>query len=85
MVSEKRLFIFNILALVCSIWFLLFGWLWTYLINVIVVFPFAIAGFFLWRKGRESKKKQLNKIIGWLLLTGLVTSVGTLIAVTIFN
>ncbi len=85
MASEKRLVTFNVLSLLCAIWFLLFGWFWTFLINVIFVFPFAIAGFFLWRKGRESEKKQLNKITGWLLLAGVVTSIGTLIVVIIFN
>lgn len=85
MASEKRLVTFNVLALLCAIWFLLFGWFWTFLINVIFVFPFAIAGFFLWRKGRESEKKQLNKITGWLLLAGVVTSIGTLIAFIVFN
>lgn len=36
----------NILAIICGLWFLLAGWVWVYYINVVIVFPFAIAGFF---------------------------------------
>jgi hypothetical protein len=83
--TEKRLFIVNILALVCAVWFLLLGWMWVYFFNVILVFPFAIIGFFLWRKGRAAEKKLLNKVTGWMLLSGLVSSVGVLVVLLLFN
>ena len=82
MISEKRYRVYNILALVCATWFLVAGWMWYLYINIIFVFPFAIAGFFLWRKGRGAEKKLLNKIVGWMLWAGLVSSAGFLIAIT---
>jgi len=85
MTTERKLLAYNILALLCAIWFLLLGWLWTYFVNIIIVFPFAIIGYFLWRKGREAEKKILNKVVGWMLLVGLVSSIGTLVVVSLFN
>ena len=83
--SEKRFMYYNVIGLLCAIWFLLFGWVWVYFANLIFVFPFAILGFFLWRKGRGAENKILNKVVGWMLLAGLVSSVGALIAFSLFN
>ena len=85
MTTQKRLLIFNILALVCAMWFLALGWVWVYFFNVIVVFPFAILGFFLWRKGREAENKILNRIVGWMLLAGLIAAIGILVAYLLYN
>ncbi len=85
MTTEKRLNLYNILALICAIWFLLCGWTWIYWLNVFFVFPFAIAGFFLWRKGRAAEKKTLNKVVGWMLWLGLVSAIGCLIALQLRN
>ena len=81
MASEKRFLTYNLLALLCATWFLLLGWAWFFYFNVVFVFPFAIIGFFLWRNGRRAERKLLNKIVGWMLLAGLVSSAGYLIAV----
>ena len=81
--KESRSLIYNVLALICAIWFLLTGWYWGHWFNVIFVFPFAIAGFFLWRKGQAAEKKLLNKIVGWLLWAGCVSSIGFLIAISL--
>jgi hypothetical protein len=80
MATEKRFLTYNILALIFALWFLLAGWAWIYSLNVFFVFPFAIAGFFLWRIGREAENKLLNKIVGWMLWAGLVSSLGFLVA-----
>lgn len=85
MVTEKRLLIYNIIALLCAIWFVLTGWMWFYYMNIILSFPFAILGFFLWKKGREAEKKTLNKITGWLLMAGVIISFGYLIGATLSN
>lgn len=85
MMTERRLFVFNIIALLCAIWFLLLGWMWVYYVNIIFVFPFAILGFFLWRKGRAAEKKILNTVVGWLLFAGLVTSLSILVVLSFFN
>jgi hypothetical protein len=85
MTIDRKKLIFNILALICSIWFLLLGWYWGWLINVIFVFPFAIVGFIFWRLGRGSTKPKLNRIVGWLLSAGLVTTLGSLLLLTLRN
>jgi phosphoglycerol transferase MdoB-like AlkP superfamily enzyme len=85
MTAEKRYLIYNIFALVCAIWFLLTGWMWFYYMNLIMTFPFAIVGFFLWRQGRGAEKKLLNKIVGWMLLAGLTISIGYLVVVAVMN
>ncbi len=85
MTNDRKKLIFNIIALICGIWFLLLGWFWAWLINVIFVFPMAIVGFILWRLGRGSSKPLLNTIVGWLLLAGLITALGSLLLLTLRN
>ena len=68
----------------CAIWFLLLGWEWVYFFNIVFVFPFAIVGFFLSRQGRAAERKLLNKIVGWLLVGGLVIAIGTLLVVLVY-
>ena len=84
MTSEKKFWIYNVLALVFALWFLLAGWTWVVKFSyVFLVYPFAIIGFFLWRKGQGAEKKLLNKIAGWVLWAGMVSSIGFIIAVAI--
>jgi len=75
----------NILAILCGAWFLLAGWVWVYLVNVIIVFPFAIIGFFLWRAGRAAERKILNRVAGGLLAGGLLVSLVSLVMLLIKN
>ncbi len=75
---DKRT-ICNFFAVICGLWFLLSGWVWTYLVNLVFAFPFAIIGFILWRAGRTSEQKLLNQIAGWLLLGGLILSLVALV------
>ena len=79
MAGERSLNVLNILSILCGLWYIAFGWVWTYFANVLIVFPFAIIGFFLWRYGRKAERKVLNRIAGWLLVTGTVTSFGMLL------
>lgn len=83
MTTNTKFLMYNILALICVLWFLLVGWYWGHWFNVIFVFPFAILGFFLWRKGRGAEKKILNQIVGWMLWAGAVSSIGFLIAISL--
>lgn len=46
-------------------------------------FRFAIIGFFFWRAGRQADIKLLNKITGWILVAGLVSSIGFLVGLMI--
>ena len=79
MASQRTLNILNILAIICGLWYVAFGWVWAWLINVLFVFPFAIAGVFLWWAGRKAEKKELNKVAGWLLVVGTVASIAMLV------
>ena len=75
----------NILAIICGLWFLFAGWVWVYLVNLVIVFPFAIIGFFLWRAGRSAERKLLNRVAGWLLVGGLLVSLVSLVMLLIKN
>lgn len=85
MTPERKSLIANLLAFICALWFLLAGWLWVYYFNVVFVFPVAIAGFFLWRYGRRATVRLFNKIVGWMLVAGVVASLGFLVALLITN
>ncbi|MGC4023543.1 MAG: hypothetical protein QM734_17125 [Cyclobacteriaceae bacterium] len=78
MASTKRFAVYNIIAIICGIWFLLFGWFWTWYANIIIAYPFAIIGFLFWLGGRKAEKKMPNKIAGYLLLAGLIISIAAL-------
>jgi hypothetical protein len=71
----NRKLTFNIVALLCSIWFVLLSWAWVYLFNVIFVFPVGILGFVLWRLGRDSEYRVVSRVTAVLLAIGVVTSI----------
>lgn len=73
----KREQIYSIIALVFSLWFLLAGWIWFYLLNVYFVFPFALVALFLWYRGRKQADNKLITVTGWVLMIGLVVSMGS--------
>lgn len=79
MASQRTLNIFNIISIICGLWYVLLGWMWAWLFNVFFVFPFAIAGFILWWFGRKAEKKILSKVAAWLLVVGTTASVGMLL------
>ncbi len=77
--SKKQAFGSNLLALFCAAWFLLTGWMWTFLMNVVISFPFAVLGFILWARGRKlAPDSLLNRWAFGLLIAGAVASVGAL-------
>jgi hypothetical protein len=75
--AKKARFLYN-LAIVFGLWFLLFGWFWSYLVNLVIAYPFGIAGFILWYFAQKlDTESKLNKFCIRLLLTGLFLSVFT--------
>ena len=75
MPHAKRPLIYNVIALVCAIWFLLTSWLRAYLINLIIACPVAIVGLILWKLGKDQEPdSRLNRIVFWLFIAGLVIS-----------
>jgi hypothetical protein len=79
MASQRTFNILNILSIICSVWYIAFGWVWAWLVNVFLVFPFALIGLILWLFGRKAENKKLSKAAGIMLLIGTVTSFGTLL------
>lgn len=84
MEREKKLLVYNVFALLFGVWFMLLGWAWVYYFNLLFVFPFALAGFFLWRMGRH-QKSLLSKIAGATLLAGLISSLASLVILLLKN
>jgi len=71
-----RAFLFNSLSLLCGIWFLLTGWLWTYLANLFIAYPIAFIGILFWYIGRRKNPRSLlNKIALGILVAGFVVSI----------
>lgn len=70
----ERKLIFNILAALCAIWFVLLSWAWVYLFNVLFVFPVGIVGIVLWLKGRDSEYKTLHRVTAVLFVAGLLSA-----------
>lgn len=66
---------YSIIALICSIWFVLFGWAWTYLVNVVLVFPIAIVGVILWRRSRPEIKTLRYTVTGVLFIIGSISAI----------
>jgi len=67
-------------ALVCAVWFTLTSFLWTYLANVFISFPFGLIGWFLWYKGKQIEvPNKRYKTIAIILIVGLLVSLFTLL------
>lgn len=74
------------IALICVIWFMLTSWFWTFGINVIISFPFGIISYFLWRRGKKQGEWVTGyKAISIMLLLGVLSAVGTMVALLLYN
>lgn len=70
---------FSIAALLCGIWFLLTGWIWSSLACLVFSYPVAILGLFFWRAAKKrNPMSTLNHIAFWLLGLGLGVSLGAI-------
>ena len=79
MPPESKASVYNVIGLVCAIWFLLTGWIWAYLICVVVSYPFAIIALFLCRAGKKlAPGATLNRIAWGVLIAGSVLSITAL-------
>lgn len=70
---------YNLLSIVCGIWFTIFGMFWTYWMNLILAYPVGILGVFFWYKANRIEKSVLNNIASSILLIGLFCSLGSLL------
>ena len=75
MPSSQRALIYNLIALVCAIWFLLTSWIWAYLINLIISWPVAILGLIFWRLGKNhAPDSRVIRVTFWMFIAGFVIS-----------
>ena len=65
--------IFHIISIICGIWFLITGWIWSFLIAAFISYPVAIVGLLFWGIGCRFTEK-LSKPILTLYFTGLAIS-----------
>ena len=70
--------LYNILAILCGLWFGMVGVLWTYYMNLVLAYPVGILGFYFWYQASKIKKGVLNRIALSILIAGLVCSLGAL-------
>ena len=73
MKKENRDLLFNIFAILCSLWFLVYAGLWTYCINLFVGYPIGLLGLYLWYKGLNGT--VLSKIVLVILILGMAFSI----------
>ena len=81
--SHPRRSASSAIAIVCGVWFLLTGWIWTFLFNIVFSYPVGLLGFFVWIKARKlnpGDKKNAVAIV--LLALGLAVS---LVALALFK
>lgn len=71
----------SIAALLCGIWFLLTGWMWTFLICLVISYPVAGLGIYFWRIAhKRDPESKVNRAARWFLGLGLVVSLGAIFA-----
>jgi hypothetical protein len=76
----------NIAAICCAVWFILTGWIWIYYINLLISFPVAIIGLWLWfRSKRKGTASVLTKVTIVLFAVGGILSISVLIALLTAN
>ncbi|NOT75796.1 MAG: hypothetical protein HOP08_12790 [Cyclobacteriaceae bacterium] len=76
MKPETRALVFNILSLLCGIWFALTSWFWAYIANVFISFPVGILGFIFWVIGRNiGPPTKLNKASIIVHILGVASAV----------
>lgn len=78
--------LYNTLAIICGIWFLLFSPMWPYFANLVLGFPVGLLGMFFWNKGRKiDPNNKANKVALIIHLAGVVISIVSLVLLALFN
>jgi hypothetical protein len=82
----KRNRIYFYLSLFFAIWFLVSSPAWTYMMNVVISFPFGIISFILWRTGASLPgEEQRYRIIPKILIAGIGLAVLSLLVFLVTN
>ena len=72
------------LGLITAIWFALTGMVWVYWAALFIAYPVGLTSFFLWISIRQENSKRV-KLIPMILVTGLILSIATLLALLIWD
>ena len=73
---QNKALTLNYFSIICGIWFLFTGWLWTYLINLLIAYPVGLTGLWLWYKAKRlNPESKINKIALVILAGGFLLSV----------
>lgn len=77
--------LYYLFAIICGTWFMLTSWAWYSFVNLIVSYPVALIGLFLWSRGKKlNPGSKANPIALWLHIAGLIIS-GIALLVLFFN
>jgi hypothetical protein len=78
--------LYYLFAIICGTWFLVTSWIWVYFANLIISYPVALLGLFLWSRGKKlNPGSKANQIALWLLISGLVISVTSFVILYLSN
>jgi len=79
MTSEAKATTYYVISLLCGVWFLLTGWMWTYLACLFIAYPVGLIGLVLWYQGRKTHPNSiLSKISISFLIFGLIASIAAI-------
>jgi O-antigen/teichoic acid export membrane protein len=78
--APARVGLVSVIAFICALWFLLTGWIWTYLMALVLAYPVGLLSLFLyWKDSRTKPSLRLNRITLWTLRVGLAVSLGSIL------
>jgi len=70
---------YHIISLLCAVWFLTTGWLWTYYTCLFIAYPIGLLGLYFWSTAKKINPASLfNKIVLGILIAGLAVSIGSI-------
>jgi phosphoglycerol transferase MdoB-like AlkP superfamily enzyme len=74
------------MALLSAIWFVLTSWVWVFYANLFLSYPFGVFAFFIWKNRHTlSDESRRYRVVKWLLMAGVVSSVLFLVGLLVTN
>jgi hypothetical protein len=78
--------LYYLFAIICGTWFVMTGWLWYSFANLVISYPVALLGIFLWSRGKKlNPGSRANPIALWLHIAGLTISIVSLLVLYLYN
>ena len=77
---------YSVFALILGVWFALTSWIWVYYVNIIISFPAAMLGIYLWSKGKKiGEHSILNKAALTVHIIGFSIAIISLLLLLLAN